>query len=163
MKMHKKLFGLLATAAVGLTLTSCGGGGGGGSSDTPTDTEDTPVVEVGAPRSLVGKTLKLVMNVANSESKNTYQVTFNSESTFTGTGMLSGKSQIDILNGNYTWVWDGPGQGRLTVFTFDTKYSGDGEPGPARDYSNTTLKFDAETGQFLSADNAWQVDYAVFY
>lgn len=58
MKMHKKLFGLLATAAVGLTLTSCGGGGGGGgSSDTPTDTEDTPVVEVGAPASLVGRKL----------------------------------------------------------------------------------------------------------
>ena len=70
--MHKKLFGLLATAAVGLTLTSCGGGGGGGggSSDTPTDTEDTPVVEEGAPASIEGKTIQV--NVGKNGTVETY-------------------------------------------------------------------------------------------
>lgn len=92
MKMHKKLFGLLATAAVGLTLTSCGGGGGGGgSSDTPTDTEDTPVVEVyGAPESLVGKTLTLSYHSYELDAILKYEFSFASEDSFTGKVYFNG-------------------------------------------------------------------------
>ena len=114
MKMHKKLFGLLATAAVGLTLTSCGGGGGGGgssdtpTSDTPTDTEDTPVVEVGAPASIANRTLETLWSdgdtdvfyfVDGSVVKNTYtNVSANGEPiVFTGTYTYSATGNSAVL------------------------------------------------------------------
>ena len=57
--MHKKLFALLATAAVGLTLTSCGGGGGGGGgAEAPSTGDDT--VSTSLPASLSGKSMTFV-------------------------------------------------------------------------------------------------------
>ena len=99
--MHKKLFGLLATAAVGLTLTSCGGGGGGGgSSDTPTDTEDTPVVEVGAPASLAKR--KLVCLYA-SGNQDVYEFVDGVAvvNTYTQKGLL--EDETDVYTGTYKY------------------------------------------------------------
>lgn len=62
MKMHKKLFALLATAAVGLTLTSCGGGGGGGGSTSNEMQDDQVQVTYDAPESLVGSNMSLYLN-----------------------------------------------------------------------------------------------------
>lgn len=66
---YMKLVGLLATAAVGLTLASCGGGGGGGGSKAPANggannnnnnntPPTTPSTKEYAPTSLVGKKFK---------------------------------------------------------------------------------------------------------
>lgn len=41
MKTSTRILGLLSTAVIGLTLTSCGGGGGGGSSSSSTGNNDT--------------------------------------------------------------------------------------------------------------------------
>ncbi len=148
--MHKKLFGLLATAVVGLTLTSCGGGGGGGNGGGEGSAVNGS--EIGAPMSLVGRTLELVVDIVDTDAKNSYTITFDSESTFSGTATLSDRTDAVITNGKYNWKRDGAGQGRLTVFTFEMNYK-NGRPAGQRDYSGTTLLFDTETGKFVEAKN----------
>lgn len=41
MKISTRILGLLATAVIGLTLTSCGGGGGGGGGDSASSSENS--------------------------------------------------------------------------------------------------------------------------
>ena len=143
--MHKKLFGLLATAAVGLTLTSCGGGGGGGgSSDTPTDTEDTPVVEVGAPASLVGRTLTLMMQQEDM-SYNTYNLVFSGSTTVTGTAKYRDGVDGDIVNGTYGYKRDSASQGRFTHLKFDINWE-DGDTNTDMNWGALELYFD-ESGK----------------
>ena len=111
MKMHKKLFGLLATAAVGLTLTSCGGGGGGGGSSTPTDTEDTPVVEGGAPASMRGVTLKI--NISNGSRVETLD--FITSTTVENTYVVNAEGETYTLAGNYVYTPKAGKEGRVAA------------------------------------------------
>lgn len=74
--MHTKLITLLATAAVGLTLTSCGGGGGGGGGNVAPEADTSGSSYSGyAPDTLAGR--KTEGNTVDFEftSSNTVYVT----------------------------------------------------------------------------------------
>lgn len=102
MKMHKKLFGLLATAAVGLTLTSCGGGGGGGGGSAPAPEETVNEQEKAnaLPKSLVGKQVTLVRDSW------TYFLVFDTPSTLSGTVRDHEGKTYNVVNSTYAYVCD---------------------------------------------------------
>ncbi len=106
MKMHKKLFGLLATAVVGLTLTSCGGGGGGGGgeSSTPSDTEtnNTPQVSL-APSTIVGRTLEALWEDGDIDS---FTFLDNSVVRNVYTNVSAGDEPV-VFTGTYTYSASG--------------------------------------------------------
>lgn len=110
---YMKLVGLLATAAVGLTLTSCGGGGGGGGggSKAPANggannggTNNGGNVVVGlAPTSLAGKELSTVATRSNG-------TTFPIEIGFASNGEITYASRAntaDAFRGSYTYTRNG--------------------------------------------------------
>lgn len=141
MKMHKKLITLLATAAVGLTLTSCGGGGGGGApADNTPDTGDTPSAEMGAPVALIGRTLTLMMQQEDM-SYNTYNLVFSGSSTITGNAKYRDGVEGDIVNGTYTYKRDSSSQGRFIHLRFGINWE-DGDSNNDIDWSGLELYFD---------------------
>lgn len=147
MKIHKKLFSLLATAAVGLTLTSCGGGGGGGggsSDDTPSVDNSSPQ-SYSVPRSMVGKTMTLVVEDW------VYTLRFDSPSTVSGTVRVSTLTEMNVANGRYGYSADVATLGQFTNLKFDleNKYNNVVE---YQDWDMTGLKIycDVSTGVITS-------------
>lgn len=138
--MHKKLFGLLATAVVGLTLTSCGGGGGGGGGEGSGENVGEEIIDsiTGSvnsevPASLVGKTLSA--NLKNSTKTETYYFATDStvENHFVST---TGKNAT--LSGNYKYTPKLGGEAYLEVTLYNS----------SNDYSfKVTLNF--ENGKLI--------------
>ncbi len=118
MKMHKKLFGLLATAVVGLTLTSCGGGGGGGGGNGGEDVSDeisdliTDSVSSLAPASLSG--IRLQVNIRNSSRIETLD--FVTATTVENTYITNAATgETYTLAGNYTYTPKAGKEGRVVA------------------------------------------------
>lgn len=153
MKMHKKLFALLATAAVGLTLTSCGGGGGGGGDDKSpsTDVNDGSTVTVGAPASLVGRTLKIMMK-NDDNTYNTFNFTFTGSTSISGTALYHDGISGNIVNANYDYIRDSSTQGRFIHFRFSVNW----QDGDVNDFDWSTLElYFNESGIITGTD--WNV------
>ena len=151
--MHKKLFGLLATAVVGLTLTSCGGGGGGGGGGGESSVAGAGVQ--GAPNSVVGRTITQSF-VGNATTK--WEYTFTSEESFNCVVYL-GNDRHMTFSGTY-W-YDRVSDGR--AFLRDVIYvEGENVSNTAKwndltaNYLGTIedidLGFDPQTGQLLNAN-----------
>ena len=89
---HNKLIGLLATAIIGLTLSSCGGGGGSdkndsGSSATQESTSTSTSSSTSSDSSKIGPTnLTGKVMTINHTIQNVKQVTFTSSSALKVTG-----------------------------------------------------------------------------
>lgn len=155
MKMHKKLFGLLATAAVGLTLTSCGGGGGGGGGATTDDNSTSEEVPVyGAPVSLVGKTL--TFSVGTTAKKTRYEFTFDTSGSFTGSIYVNGEKLFSIVDASYAYDRDSDEVAYVRNVEIrevvDLNYEDDyGDTQFEKGYKDFPLRFDPTTGRLLSA------------
>lgn len=122
---YMKLVGLLATAAVGLTLASCGGGGGGGGggSKAPANggannggTNDGGNVVVGlAPTNLAGKKLSTVATRSNG-------TTFPIEIEFSNGGkiLFADHGGYALVYGEYTYTRNGNGATIVVSYRNDT-------------------------------------------
>ena len=154
--MHKKLFGLLATAVVGLTLTSCGGGGGGGGGGgegggTPSTSEGAVF---GAPASLVGKTL--TFSVGTTEKTTRYKFIFNTSDTFTGSISVNGDELFRIQDAVYEYDRDSDTVAYIRNVEIrevvDLDYDdGYGDTQFEKVYKDFPLQFDINTGHLDSA------------
>lgn len=100
MKISTRILGLLATAVVGLTLTSCGGGGGGGNGGGGNNNAGSGGNNANtglAPNSLGGKRLSFVVTPSQGASF-TVQYTFNYD------GSVSAeKGAFTDVGGTYTY------------------------------------------------------------
>ena len=158
--MHKKLFGLLATAVVGLTLTSCGGGGGGGGGGGESATVGAGVQ--GALNSLAGRTItysqyQIVEGIGGMTVK--IEFTFTSPETFTGGIHLNDKLAIKFTEATY-W-YDRLGDGRAFLRDVEVVSASDKSDiaklgQMARQYEGVwgdiELQFNPVTGQLQSVD-----------
>lgn len=155
--MHKKLFGLLATAVVGLTLTSCGGGGGGGGGEGGGDSAVVGAGVQGAPNSVVGRTITQSYYVNGVSTKWEYK--FVAEKKFEGAVYLNNNKAAD-MEGSYEYDRLGDDRAVLRDVTYvsvERTLLGVDEDFPRNlegRSEDIELIFNPETGQLLSADGA---------
>lgn len=157
MKMHKKLFALLATAAVGLTLTSCGGGGGGGGAEAPSTGDDT-VTLYGAPENVIGKTISYTIYDATLDSSLKYEFRFNSASSFTGTIYMDNQAVGIINDAEYEYERAGDAVAYLRGVVINDVSNAvaliDVDDILEGNYGTYTLNFDVQTGRLISIDGS---------
>lgn len=141
-----KITGLLATAAVGFTLASCGGGGGGGSEDTSSSDSsisDSSSSVSSAPSISAGDKIRIT-------NRSNVLPSFQLSETLTIVSGTDCKTSTSVYNGKYTYTKTG---GNTATFSYTMVGMAAGSGGSVSNTTWTTQKR-TYTLVFTSSDTA---------